>query len=141
MKNKNTLIPIIVFVFIFVLFLIIFLSGSNSNKNKYYCIDQAKGIKYTFKTKEKMETFCRKLNGDEDDLLLEGYDIYNDLINVDDSSFVFYPYINENKKLSIIIAISDCQNPEAAKDKAIKWFSDNNYNISDYVIEYEDSCI
>jgi len=140
MKNKNTLIPIMVFVVTFIVVFIIFFSFSNLKNKKYYCIDQAKGIKYTFKTKEKMESFCNKINGEEEDQILEKYAIYNDLIKVNDPGFAFYPFVND-KKLIIVIAISDCNNPDGAKERAIKWFSDNNYDINDYNIEYENSCV
>lgn len=140
MKNKNTVVPIIVFVITFVVFLVIFFIVSSLNDEKYFCIDYEKKIKYTFKTEEKMHQFCDKLNGGEEDQVLEESDIYKDLIKVDDPGFAFYPFVVD-KKLHIIIAISDCQNPNAAKERAIKWFSDNNYNINDYNVEYENSCI
>ena len=140
MKNKNTVVPIIVFVITFVVFLVIFFIVSSLNDEKYFCIDYEKKIKYTFKTEEKMHQFCDKLNGGEEDQILEESDIYKDIVKVDDSGFAFYPFVVD-KKLHIIIAISDCQNPNAAKERAIKWFSDNNYNINDYNVEYENSCI
>ena len=125
MKNKNTVVPIIVFVITFIVFLVIFFIVSSLNEEKYSCIDYEKKIKYTFKTEEK---------------ILEESDIYKDIVKVDDPGFAFYPFVVD-KKLHIIIAISDCQNPNAAKERAIKWFSDNNYNINDYNVEYENSCI
>lgn len=140
MKNKNTVVPIIVFVITFAVFLVIFFIVSSLNEEKYSCIDYEKKIKYTFKTEEKMHQFCDKLNGGEEDQVLEESDIYKDLIKVDDPGFAFYPFVVD-KKLHIIIAISDCNDPDGAKKRAIKWFSDNNYDINDYSIEYENSCV
>lgn len=139
MKNKEKIIPIIVFLMTFIVFIITFLIINRSNKTEYSCYDYANDKTYTFKTEEEMHQVCDNLNVEEDQLL-ESYPIYNDLINTDDSSFAFYPYINSDKKLSIVIAISDCDNPTSAKAKAEKWFSNHSYNINDYTIEYEYPC-
>ena len=141
MKNKNNLIPIIVFVVTFVLvFLLIYLRANHANKQKYSCYDYINNVEYTFATEEEMHEVCDKLNGDEEDQLLATYDIYHDILEIDDPDFSLYPYINSDKELTITIAISNCDTPEAAKAKAKKWFSNHNYNIKDYNIEYEYPC-
>ncbi len=137
--KKDILIPIIVFIIIFILFIGIYLIINNKS-NKYSCYDYENDITYTFKTEEEMHEVCDKFTGEKDDQLLNSYTIYNDLLNVDDSSFAFYPYINSNEELSIIITITDCDNPEQAKEKAINWFNNHSYNINDYTVEYEYPC-
>ena len=87
-----------------------------------------------------MHKVCDSLNGTDDDAIMDNYAIYDDLINANDPSYAFYPYINSDKTLSIIIAIVDCNNQALAKDKAEKWFSDHSYNMGDYTIEYEYPC-
>ena len=87
-----------------------------------------------------MHKVCDNLYENDEDKIMDTYIIYNDLIEVDDPDFAFYPYINSDNKLSIIITIANCDNPTLAKEKAEKWFSDNSYNINDYTIEYEYPC-
>lgn len=141
MKNKEKIIPIVVFLMTFIVFIIVFVLINNVNKDKYSCYDYEKDMTYTFKTEEEMHQVCDKLNGNDDDQIMESYPIYDELLKVNDPDFSFYPYINDDKKLAIIIAISNCEHPAIAKEKAEQWFSDHSYNIKDYVIEYENSCI
>jgi len=140
MKKKNILVPIIAFVIVFVVVIGIYLIYNYFNKAKYSCVDYSTNTYYEFKTEKEMHEVCDKFNGVEEDKKLEKYPIYNELIKVNDEDFAFYPYINSDDNLSITIAISNCDNPTAAKDKALKWFKDHSYNISDYNIEYESPC-
>ena len=138
--NKNKLIPIGVFVITFIVFIVTYVMITNHNKNKYSCYDAETDTTYTFKTEEEMHQVCDNLTTDENDKIMDTYEIYNDLLANEDSSFSFYPYINSDKKLSIIIAISDCENPTAAKTKAENWFKSHSYDINDYTIVYEYPC-
>ena len=138
--KKSTIIAIIVFVTILIIFTSIYFISKNLNKDKYYCIDYETDTTYTFKTEEEMHATCDKFNGVEDDKILESSKIYNDLISYKDDSFNFYPYVDSNKKLAIIITIIDCNSPTTAKEKAIKWFSNHSYNINDYQVDYEYPC-
>ncbi len=137
--KKEILIPIAVFVIVFILIIGIYLIYINLNKPKYFCTDYSTNTYYEFDTEEEMHKVCDKFNGVEDDKIMETYSIYNDLIEAEDPGFAFYPYIS-NEKLSIIIAISDCNDQEGAKKRAIKWFSDHSYNIANYDVEYEYPC-
>ena len=137
--NKYKLIPIIISIGIFIIFIVIYLI-INTNKYNYSCYDYENDINYTFKTEEEMHAVCDKITGEEEDKIMNTYPIYNDLINEDDSSYAFYPYINDNKTLSIIVTVLDCDNPTRVVDKVEKWFKNHNYNITDYNIEYEYPC-
>lgn len=139
MKNKEKIIPIAVSLIVFIVFIVTFLIINRFNKTEYSCYDYENNKTYTFKTEEEMHQVCDNLNTEEDQLL-ETYSIYNDLINTDEQRFAFYPYINSDKKLSIVIAISDCDDPISAKEQAEKWFSNHSYNINDYSVEYEYPC-
>ena len=146
MKNKEKMFPILVAVVTFIVVIAIFLIINANKKDKYSCYDSTNDITYTFETEEEMHEVCDNLNSEVEEELdkedeFASYPIYNDLVNAEDPSFAFYPYINDDNKLSIIVAIADCDNVELAKSKARKWFSDHSYNISDYTIEYENPCI
>ncbi len=140
MKNKEKIIPLLVFTMTFIIFIVVFIIVNNSNKAKYSCFDYQTNQTYTFNTEEEMHAVCDKLEGIEEDQIMESYPIYNDLKNVNDPDFAFYPYIDSDNNLNIIIAITNCNNPEYAKEKAKKWFSDHSYNINEYNIEYENPC-
>ena len=140
MSDKYKIIPLLVFVITFVIVISIFFIINNKGKDKYSCYDSLSGKTYTFKTEEEMHEVCDKLDLDEEDQKLESYPIYNDLIKEDNDDFAFYPYINDDDKLDIVIAISNCNNKETAKEKARKWFSEHSYYINDYNIEFEDPC-
>ncbi len=140
MKDKNKIVPVVVFFITFIVFISIFFILGNSNKKVYSCYDSENDVNYTFNTEEEMHEVCDKfITNDDNDEALETYDIYNDLIKVNDPDFAFYPHVSDNK-LYIIISIVNCNNPYKAKEKAIKWFSDHSYNINDYNIEYEYPC-
>lgn len=140
MKNKNTLMALIIFLIVFVLFIIGYVIYNSFFSKEYSCIDYSSGTTYTFKSEKEMHEVCDKFNGVEDDKKMNSYSIYNDLININDPDYAFYPYVNSDDKLSIIIAISNCDNPNQAKEKAIAWFKNHSYNINDYTIEYEYPC-
>ena len=136
--NKKLILVIII---VFILVSTISYSLINLlNSDKYFCFDYDTDTYYSFKTEEEMHEVCDKFNGVEDDKKMSNYTIYDDLINANDRSFSFDPYINSNNELSIIVKIIDCNNQESAKEKAKKWFSNHSYNINDYVIEYEYPC-
>ena len=142
MKNKETIIPLLIFITTFVLVIIVFFVFNNSKKNEYSCYDSENNITYSFDTEEEMHEVCDNLNSTEteEDKILDSYEIYNDLLNVEEDDFAYYPYVNSDKSLTIIIAISYCNNQAAAKAHAEKWFSDHSYNINDYTVEYEYPC-
>ncbi len=136
-KNSKMLLLIGGLVFIVILIVILYLYFS---KDKYSCIDYETHTYYSFSNEEEMHKVCDQFNGTLEDKKMNSYDIYNDLINANYSDFSFAPYINSDNKLSIIIAITDCDKPNEAKSNAIKWFKNHNYNINDYIIEYEYPC-
>jgi hypothetical protein len=139
MKNNNNYISIAVFVVVFLVVFGIF-QLVNMNKDKYSCFDYENNVTYTFKTEEDMHEVCDKLNGVADDNVMNSYSIYDELINTDDSNgFSFDPYVLDDE-LVIIVAITDCDNPELAKERARQWFKDHSYNINDFKIEYENPC-
>ena len=138
--DKSTKFSLIIFLIVFVLIIICFFIYNRYFKKEYSCTDYSSNTLYTFKSEKEMHEVCDKFNGIEDDKILSSYDIYDDLVNTDDPDFVFYPYVNVNGELSIIIAISNCENPSKAKEKAIAWFKNHSYNINDYTIEYEYPC-
>ena len=138
MKDKNLKIAIIVFGIVLVLFIIGYLIYTN--KNKYTCTDYETKTTYTFKNAKDMHEVCDNFNGVKDDQVLETYDIYHDLIKSNNKAYSFYPYLDDNKQLAIIITITDCNNPQEAEEKANKWFSEHSYNINDYHIDYEYPC-
>ena len=140
MKNNiSNYIFIVVFIVVFLIVVSIF-SLTNSNKEEYSCYDYGSNKTYTFKSEEEMHEVCDKLNGQTDDEILNNYSIYEDLMNTDDNNgFSFDPYVS-GEQLVIIVAITDCNNPEGAKEKARQWFKNHSYNINDYVIEYENPC-
>ncbi len=136
--KKNKVIPLIVFVVVFLIIICVyFLLNSNT---KYSCIDYRTDTYYEFNNEEEMHAVCDKFNGVDDDKIMDNYTIYNDLKDVNEEDFAFYPYINSDETLSITIVISNCDNPTFAKAKAEKWFRNHSYNINDYVIEYEYPC-
>ena len=139
MKNKSTIVALIIFIVVFTVFIIGFIIYKSFFKKEYSCTDYSTNTTYTFKSEEEMHEVCDKFNGVEDDNTMTSYNIYNDLINTNDPDFAFYPYA-DGDKLSIIIAISNCDNPNKAKEKAIAWFKNHSYNINDYTIEYEYPC-
>ena len=139
MKNNSTLVAIGVFIGVLVVFIVGYFVFKPTKK-VYSCTNYETNEVYTFDSEEEMHKVCDNLSNDDDDQLLESYPIYKDLVNTNDSSFAFYPYINSDKKLSIIIAVTDCNNVEGAKEKVKKWFSNHSYNINDYTIEYEYPC-
>lgn len=142
--KKNNIIAIMVFLVVLFVFTIGYSiynnRNSNNTKEEYYCTDYETNTTYTFNTLEEMHEVCDQFSGLEKDKKLESYSIYDDLINNNDDSFTFYPYINTDDKLSIIIVITDCYNPEMAKERAIEWFENHSYDINDYIIEYEYPC-
>ena len=141
MNDKNKIIPLIVFVCVFVIvFGMFYLFGNKKTKDSYSCYDYETEKTYTFDTEEEMHQVCDNLNGGEEDKLLSDYLIYDDIVKSNEKGFAMIPYINDDKELSIIIAISDCKNPDKAKADAKKWFSDHSYNINDYNIDYEYPC-
>ena len=140
MKKNSTMISLVVFVIAFIIIILGFVIYNSLNKKTYSCIDYSSNTTYTFDNEEEMHEVCDKFNGVEEDKIIDSYTIYNDLINENNDSFTLYPYVNSDKKLSIIITIIDCDNPNTAKEKAIKWFHDHSYNINDFTIEYEYPC-
>ena len=140
MKNKNLIIALSISGIVLVLFLIGYLIISNLNKEEYTCTDYETNQTYVFKNEKEMHEVCDKFNGTEADAILSQYNIYNDLINNNDSSFNFYPYVDSNNQLAIIVSISNCENKDLAKEKAISWFREHSYNINDYQVDFEYPC-
>ena len=141
MKKKNSKMMVLNgFIIVFIIIVICIVIYNSLYKKEYSCIDYGSNTLYTFKSEKEMHKVCDQFNGVEEDKIMSSYDIYDDLINTNDPDFVFYPYINADKKLSIIVAISNCDNPNRAKEKAIAWFRNHSYNIRDYTIEYEYPC-
>lgn len=140
MKKKNSKIALIVFGVVLAVIIIGYLIYINIPKNKYSCTDYETGTTYTFKNEKDMHEVCDNFNGVKDDQILETYDIYHDLIKENNDRYSFYPYLDGNKKLAIIITIIDCDNPKEAEEQANKWFSEHSYNINDYQIDYEYPC-
>ena len=140
MKEKEKIIPLVVFVLTFVIVIVIFFIINSSNKQEYSCYDYENEKTYTFESEEEMHKVCDKLNGGAEDELLASYPIYEDLIDVNDSDFAFYPYINDDQELEIIIAIANCDTPDLAKKRADSWFDEHHYDINDYNVEYEYPC-
>ena len=140
MKKNSTMISIAIFLIVFVVIIMGFVVYNRFIKKEYTCTDYSSNTTYTFDSEEEMHAVCDKFNGVEDDKILGSNSIYEDLVNTNDPDFAFYPYVNSNDEISIIIAISNCDNPSKAKEKAIRWFSDRSYNINDYTIEYEYPC-
>ena len=140
MKNKSTMTALIIFIIVFAIFMIGFIIYKSFFGKEYSCIDYSSNTEYTFKSEKEMHEVCDQFNGVAEDNAMSNYSIYDDLINNNDPDFAFYPYINADKELSIIIAISNCENPNLAKTKAIAWFKNHSYNINDYTIEYEYPC-
>ena len=97
MKDNSKMIPIIVFTVTFIIVILLFFVFNNSKKAKYSCYDYKTDTTYTFKTEEEMHEVCDQLENNEEDQLLDSYTIYNDLLEVDDPDFAFYPYINNDK--------------------------------------------
>ena len=50
MKNKETIIPLLIFITTFVLVIIVFFVFNNSKKNEYSCYDSENNITYSFDT-------------------------------------------------------------------------------------------
>lgn len=140
MKNKNIIIPAIVFIIVLVLSIIIYLIYTNINKDKYTCTDYETNTTYTFKNEKDMHEVCDNFNGVKDDQILSSYEIYQDIVTINSDRYSFYPYLDSDKKLAIIITITDCNNPKEAEEQANKWFSDHSYNINDYQVDYEYPC-
>ena len=138
MKSKSTIIGLSVFIIIFCIFLTI--NNLFDKDYKYSCIDENTNTTYRFNSKDEMEKVCSKLNKSEEDLIIDNYPIYNDLINEDNSYFSFDPYVNTDGKLSIIISITYCNDNNLVKSKINEWFRSHSYNMSDYTIEYEYPC-
>ena len=139
-KKSSTMIALIVFIIVFLIIIISLVIYNSLFKKEYSCIDYGSNTTYTLKSEKEMHKVCDQFNGVEEDRLMSNYDIYDDLISTNDPDFAFYPYINADKKLSIIVAISNCDNPNQAKEKAVAWFKNHSYIISDYTIEYEYPC-
>ena len=139
-KKSSTMMAFIIFMIVFVIIIISIVIYNSLFKKEYSCIDYGSNTLYTFKSEKEMHKVCDQFNVVDEDRIMSNYDIYDDLINTNDPDFVFYPYINADKKLSIIVAISNCDNPNQAKEKAIAWFKNHSYNISDYTVEYEYPC-
>lgn len=141
MNDKYKIVPLIVFVLVFIIVIgMFYLFNNKEDKMEYSCYDYETEKTYTFETEEEMHKVCDKLNGGEEDQLLSDYLIYDDIVKSNEESFAMIPYMNDDKELAIIIAISDCKNPDKAKADAKKWFSDHSYNINDYNIDYEYPC-
>ena len=133
---KSTIIALVIFICIFSLVLVLY---KVITKPTYVCTDTTNNVEYTFDSEEEMNAFCDNLNV-IDDSAMASLNIYNDLINNNDSRFSFYPYLDSKNKMNIIVVIVDCQNPVGAKNGAIEWFSNHSYNINDYEIDYEYPC-
>lgn len=141
MNNKDKIIPILVFIITFAIITSLFYIINNSKKNKYSCYDYENNINYKFSTEEEMHEVCDNLNsGEKENQIMDKYNIYNDLKEVNDPDFAFYPYVNSDDELTIIITILECNNKTLAKQKAENWFINHSYNINDYTIEYEYAC-
>ena len=137
--KKSSIVGIAVFVVVFVVGISGYYIYNGISSNKYSCIDPNTNAFYSFNTEEEMHEVCDLF--DSNDVEDTGYkNIYNDLVETNDSSFNFYPYINSNNTLSIIVTILDCNNSTSIKNKVEKWFKDHSYNINDYTIEYEYPC-
>ena len=140
MKKKKNMNNVFIAVTVIVVLLVFYLVYNSITKDKYSCVDYETNTYYTFKTESDMHKVCDKFNGVEEDKQLNSYEIYDDLINADEYGFTFDPYINSNDGLSIIVIITDCNHPKEARERAINWFKNHSYNISDYAIEYEYPC-
>ena len=140
MKKKKNMNIVFIAVTVIVVLLVFYLVYNSITKDKYSCVDYETNTYYTFKTESDMHKVCDKFNGVEEDKQLNSYEIYDDLINADEYGFTFDPYINSNDGLSIIVIITDCNHPKEARERAINWFKNHSYNISDYAIEYEYPC-
>ncbi len=140
MKKKKNMNNVFIAVTVIVVLLVFYLVYNSITKDKYSCVDYETNTYYTFKTESDMHKVCDKFNGVEEDKQLNSYEIYDDLINADEYGFTFDPYINSNEELSIIVIITDCNHPKEARERAINWFKNHSYNISDYTIEYEYPC-
>ena len=136
--KKSTVVFIVVFVVVFITVFCILQTVMNSSK--YSCYDYENNVNYTFKTEEEMHEVCDEINGVNDDNTMNSYSIYEELISEDDKNgFSFDPYVR-NDELVIIVAITDCDNPEQAKEKARQWFENHYYDINSFTIEYENPC-
>jgi len=140
MKNKNLIVYLTISAFVLIVLLLGYLIISNSKKEEYSCTDYETNQTYTFTSEEEMHKICDQFNGTEEDTIISQYDIYNALINTNNDSFSFYPYLEGNKKLAIIVTITDCDKPTQAKEQVSKWFENHSYNINDYQIDYEYPC-
>lgn len=140
MKKKKNMNNVFIAVTVIVVLLVFYLVYNSITKDKYSCVDYETNTYYTFKTESDMHKVCDKFNGVEEEKQLNSYEIYDDLINADEYGFTFDPYINSNDGLSIIVIITDCNHPKEARERAINWFKNHSYNISDYTIEYEYPC-
>ncbi len=140
MKKKKNMNNVFIAVTVIVVLLVFYLVYNSITKDKYSCVDYETNTYYTFKTESDMHKVCDKFNGVEEDKQLNSYEIYDDLINADEYGFTFDPYINSNDGLSIIVIITDCNHPKETRERAINWFKNHSYNISDYTIEYEYPC-
>ena len=110
--RKSTVVFIVVFVVVFITVFCILQTVMNSSK--YSCYDYENNVNYTFKTEEEMHEVCDEINGVNDDNTMNSYSIYEELISEDDKNgFSFDPYVR-NDELVIIVAITDCDNPEQA---------------------------
>ena len=134
--KKQTIIYILVLVVIFIVVYSITDTLMKKNNDTYSCYDYTSDTYYTFKTEQEMHEVCDQF----DDNNINNYTIYDELINTDDNNgYSFDPYVRDNE-LVIIVAITDCTNPEQAKENARKWFSDHSYDINNFKIEYENPC-
>lgn len=141
MNDKYKIIPLVIFVLVFIIVMgLFYLFNNRDAKEKYSCYDYETGTTYTFETEEEMHKVCDKFNGQEEENLLSTQSIYEDIVNSNEEGFAMIPYMNDDKELAIIVAISDCKNPEKVKANVKKWFSDHSYNINDYIIDYEYPC-
>lgn len=138
MKKKSTVICFCIFIIVLVLFFSIY--SLFDNDYKYSCTDYETNTTYKFNNKETMKRVCNNYVSKED-TILKSDPIYSKLLSVDDRyGFSFDPYVNTNNKIAIIIRILDCRNQNDAIRRSKKWFVDNEFNMNNYVIEYEFPC-
>ncbi len=141
--KKNTLYSIFVFIGVFVVVVggyYIYTLLTNPSEEKYSCIDYETNTTYSFATEEEMHEVCDKFNGKEYDEKLENYPEHEEITEAEDESFSFYPYVNSDNKLAIIVVLLDCNDIDGAKQKALNWLTNKGYNLNNYVIEYEYPC-